>query len=452
LRQLSPGVLALAFAACIGLVTIAATHEAARAQTPPANTGSSAIPAPDFGSPPSSEVPILFNDHHVYSKPDRLRDSRVLAALVRGNTVLVPLRSLFEQMGGTVTYDPATKSVDVMKPGADIKVAVGKPEVIINGESRPLDVPPEIYNGIVVVPLRVLSEGLGAYVQWVPEKRTVVIRYIAAVPSAPPTSEAPATAPPAPRATPAPPARPSTPAPTASPQPVKTKSPYEKFIVGDYIFSPKIYNNISPGNGQGSYKVNVAVEFPLFNMPWMLEGEYRQWQYPHQANGTGVCPSGDQSCVTAIGNQGQVYVPAFSARDNDFDGRFGLKISDPRIYIGIGYLFRNSNYEGGAFETQQHGVGVGLEKLPDLDEPFSLYGSVYFFPYVATNSLQYLGNGVLGVVQYEILRYSIGGTFDFGNSPLYLDVGFAGDHVTAKQNAPVGQTHTGPYAGLGLHF
>ena len=113
----------------------------------PAVLAQSAMPPADFGAPPSGEVPILFNDHHVYTKPDRLKAQRVLAALVRGTTILIPLRSMFEQMGATVSYDAATKVVDVSKPGSDVKVTVGKPEVIINGESRPLDVPPEIYQG-----------------------------------------------------------------------------------------------------------------------------------------------------------------------------------------------------------------------------------------------------------------------------------------------------------------
>ena len=177
-------------------------------------------PPADFGNPPSGEVPILFNDQHVYSKPDRLKQNRVLAALVRGNEILVPLRSMFEQMGATVSYDPASKTADVSKPGSDVKVTVGKPEVVINGESRPLDVPPEIYKGAVVVPIRVISEGMGAYVQWVPEKKVVVVRYVAApVPTPPPT--APPTAPPtpAPPPPPPPPATPAPPPPTPSPAP-----------------------------------------------------------------------------------------------------------------------------------------------------------------------------------------------------------------------------------------
>ncbi len=77
---------------------------------------------------------------------------------------------MFEQMGASVSYDAASKTVTVSKPGSEVKVTVGQPEVVINGESRPLDVPPILYQGTVLVPVRVISEGMGAYVQWVPDK------------------------------------------------------------------------------------------------------------------------------------------------------------------------------------------------------------------------------------------------------------------------------------------
>ena len=93
-----------------------------------------------------------------------------------------------KQMGATVSYDPSSQTATVTKPGATINVTVGKPEVIINGESRPLDVPPMIYHGVVLVPVRVISESMGAYVQWVSDRRLVVVRYI---PATPPPTEAP---------------------------------------------------------------------------------------------------------------------------------------------------------------------------------------------------------------------------------------------------------------------
>ncbi|MGB8965338.1 MAG: hypothetical protein WCB99_06835, partial [Candidatus Cybelea sp.] len=62
----------------------------AQPATPVAQTGA---PPADFGSPPSGQIPILYNDRHVYSRPDLLKQGRVLAALVKGGTILIPLRS-----------------------------------------------------------------------------------------------------------------------------------------------------------------------------------------------------------------------------------------------------------------------------------------------------------------------------------------------------------------------
>lgn len=460
MKRLSTGVLAVLFAAGLGLNAVAAPSNPAshgnigpNAIAQASSDSTSTAPPANFGSPPSGQIPILFNDHHVYTKPDTLKQGRVLAALVRNGTILIPLRAMFEQMGATVSYDPASKTVDVSKPGADVKVTVGKPEVIINGESRPLDVPPEIYQGHVVVPVRVISEGMGAYVQWVPDRHLVVVRYLP--PTPPPT--------PAPVPTEAPTMAP-TPTPTAAPTPY-----LDKFIAGDYIISPKVYNEFSPGNtgsntnGGFSYAVRGGLEFNLLNLPWMLEGDYRQYNYPHTqsaqtstANANQPCDglnghavSGDPGCVTVIGGNGNTFVPGFTVRDYDFDGRLGLKVANPRIYVGVGYLYRANN----AGYPRLKGFGFGAEKLPDLDQPFSVYGSIYYYPNAKGNcdsNTSCAGTGM--TLAYNILKYQVGGIFNFGTSPLFLDFGFLGDRGTNKQNAPVDFTENGAYVGLGLHF
>jgi hypothetical protein len=467
LKRLSTGILTAIVAVGFGLTSV----NAQQTQAAKGNEGNSSsatvvaqaapVPPADFGAPPSGEIPILFNDHHVYSKPDRLKQNRVLAALVRGNTILVPLRSMFEQTGATVSYDPASKTVDVSKPGSDVKVTVGRPEVVINGESRPLDVPPEIYKGTVVVPLRVISEGMGAYVQWVPERKTVVVRYVAAPP------------PPAPSPTPVPTQAPAplapSPQPTAPPRHRRSYG-YEHFIVGDYLFDPKVYNEFSPGNkGVGvSYSDRAALEFkfPILRIPLMIEGDYRSIRYPHNDNGTGL--PGDPGDVTVIGGYGQTDVPSFVAKDTDLDGRLGVRVANPRIYVAAGYLNVQDNYG----YPKLNGVGAGVEKLPDLDQTFSVYGSFYDYPNVegsfaypldaytcpgttiacAPGSLY----GTSAQVRYTFMKYQIGvsilltGARDpFG---IFLDGGFAGDSLRGKALAPSNASHAGAYAGLGLKF
>ncbi|MDQ2865680.1 MAG: copper amine oxidase N-terminal domain-containing protein [Candidatus Eremiobacteraeota bacterium] len=456
MKRLSTGVFAALFAACLGLNAIAAPLASASHGNIGTNAiaqasgGMTAAPPANFGSPPSGQIPILFNDHHVYAKPDVLKQGRVLAALVRGGTVLIPLRSMFEQMGATVSYDAGAKMVDVSKPGADVKVTVGKPEVIINGESRPLDVPPMMYQGHVLVPIRVISEGMGAYVQWVPDKQVVVVRYL------------PPTPPPAP--TTAPTEAPTT-APTPTPAPAAT--PYmDKFIVGDYIFSPRVYDEYNPGttsdnnNGNGfSYAIRGAIEFNLGSLPWMLEGDYRQFNYPHNCSG-----AGDPHCnVTTIGSGAyQTFVPAFQVRSYDFDGRLGIRVANPRIYIGVGYIFKSNN----TGYPRLSNVGFGIEKLPDLERPFSVYGSLWYYGNAKGNftvpnpSAADLAPGATPAsdagqtfqLAYNILKAQFGITYSFQGSPLFIDAGVLGDSLKAKTNAPASGSQFGPYLGLGIKF
>jgi len=402
-------------------------------------------PAPEFGSPPSGEIPILYNDQHVYSKPDKLRKGRVLAALVRGKTILVPLRSMFEQMGATVSYNPSTKTVDVSKPGADVQVTVGKPEVVINGETRPLDVPPEVYHGTIVVPVRVISEGMGAYVLWVQDKHLVVVRYL------PPPAPTPVpTAPPTPAPTVAP-----TVAPTLAPTP--TPSPAAKiqtFIAADALLNPTVYNEFSPGNKGGiSPAGRVGVTVPIDGLSVLAEGDVRTWRYPHRSTlpftsadnfdpvpvcGPGGAAVGDQGCVTSIGGATQTFVPSFDPRETDIDGRLGIGIANPNVYLVASYDTRWTNY---GYPTLR-GVGGGLEKVADYSQPFSFFGSILYYPQVGAGT----------TLQYRILKYEAGITANVPKTPVFVEGGYLGDRGNGKVNAPSNFQHQSFFAGLGLHF
>jgi Copper amine oxidase N-terminal domain len=437
MKRLCTGLLLAAMAAVMALPATAAPPNAS-----PGNNGNNAIaqggpPPADFGSPPSGQIPILYNDHHVYSKPDILKRGRVLAALVKNGTLLIPLRSMFEQMGATVSYDAASKTATVTKPGAEVKVTVGKPEVIINGESRPLDVPPEIYQGTVLVPVRVISEGMGAYVQWVPDRRLVVVRYI------------PATPPPAPA--PPPPAPPPPPPP---PPPPRRRPPNVIFVAGDYLISPKAYNQFSAGNSgaYNSFSVRGGAEFDAFSLPFMLEGDYKNWGYPHNCGvpeSTATTANAPQCFVTAIGSRFATYVPAFTATNRDIDARLGIKIFNPHVYVAVGYIWSSNNYG----YPNMNAVGGGLEKMPDFTHPFTYYGSIYYYPNVRgtySNPAITTGPTTFGI-GYNVLKYQVGVQWAFVPS-VYLDAGWAGENWANKNNAPISQSFNGGYVGLGFYF
>lgn len=179
------------FLLCVALVIVTATRAFADT-TGPKN------PPLDFGSPPSGHVPIVFNHHHVYVRPDIVHHRRLLGALVKDGTILLPLRSMFEQMGATVSYDAATESVKASKLGSEVQLTAGRNEVVINGEQRPLDVAPVIQQGVLLVPVRVMAETLGAFVRWLPKKHLLVVRYRAPTPVPqlpPPPSPTPVSSP-----------------------------------------------------------------------------------------------------------------------------------------------------------------------------------------------------------------------------------------------------------------
>jgi hypothetical protein len=400
-----------------------------------------APPAPaGFGSPPPGEYPIIYNDRNVYAKPDVLKQNRVLAALVKDGRIFVPLRSLFEQMGAVVSISDGGKVVTAAKTGASVTVTLGKAEVIINGETRPLDVPPILYKGIVLVPVRVISETLGAYVEWLGERQVVVVRYIPA-PAAPAPTEAPAAAPAA-APTLAPPI--PTPAPAATP----AHPSYRGFVQGAFSGAEN-YNEFSAGGFcRQSYLLSGAYTFG--DSRFAVKVDYREHAYVTSDNFTDYLNNRYTRFATIDGGIG--FVPVFLARQNSLDLRLEYQIAAPRIYIGAGYLIAADNYG----YPQLNGFGLGIEKLPELRSGVSYFGSAFYYPTVSgdytVNSPASTNFGTVYRQQYRIVKYDLGLALAWARSPLYLYAGFNGDRYGAKQNAPIGQTHDGPYIGLGVKF
>ncbi len=89
--------------------------------------------------------------------------------------VLVPLRGVFEAMGATVDWDPSTQTVMADGNGHHIRLKIGSLDANVNGHVETMDVPARIFRDTTMVPLRFLSESLGAAVDWRPENDLVAI-------------------------------------------------------------------------------------------------------------------------------------------------------------------------------------------------------------------------------------------------------------------------------------
>src|SRR5579871_5351735 len=89
--------------------------------------------------------------------------------------VLVPVRGVLEQLGADVGWLPQTQTVVASSGNVDIQLHIGDRRATVNGQTVMLDVPAMTIGGHTMVPLRFLSQALGANVSWNAPTRTVAI-------------------------------------------------------------------------------------------------------------------------------------------------------------------------------------------------------------------------------------------------------------------------------------
>ncbi|ERN52059.1 copper amine oxidase N-terminal domain-containing protein [Alkalihalophilus marmarensis] len=82
------------------------------------------------------------------------------------NRVLVPLRSIFEEIGATVQWDQQTNKITAKKDNRTVILFVDSRHTYVNGTHHLIDVPAKAINGRTLVPLRFISESFGGNVHW----------------------------------------------------------------------------------------------------------------------------------------------------------------------------------------------------------------------------------------------------------------------------------------------
>jgi len=106
--------------------------------------------------------------------------------IVRSGRVFVPLRGVFERLGATVVYDNGL--INATGNHRNIQLHIGSTAATINGQATSLDVAPFLVGARTLVPLRFISESLGANVNYDGNSRTVSVAMAAAAAPPPPTA------------------------------------------------------------------------------------------------------------------------------------------------------------------------------------------------------------------------------------------------------------------------
>ena len=95
--------------------------------------------------------------------------------IIENGRTLVPMRYIFEALGAQVDWIDETQTAVATKGEIKIEITVDSTEMKRNGEIITLDVPAKLLNDRTLVPVRAVSEGLGANVDWDEELFRVII-------------------------------------------------------------------------------------------------------------------------------------------------------------------------------------------------------------------------------------------------------------------------------------
>ena len=88
---------------------------------------------------------------------------------------MVPVRFISQELGATVSWNANTQTVNINNRGTAINLTIGSKIASVGSGQVTLDTSAEIVNSRTMVPLRFVSECLGAKVEWVQATQTINI-------------------------------------------------------------------------------------------------------------------------------------------------------------------------------------------------------------------------------------------------------------------------------------
>ncbi|MCM3172434.1 copper amine oxidase N-terminal domain-containing protein [Paenibacillus sp. MER 99-2] len=92
--------------------------------------------------------------------------TEIHTGVIVNNRVLIPLRAVSQHLGAKVQWDKYSKSILLTKNDKKITLAVNFKNANVNDYVEPMDSPVELINATAYVPLRFVSQTLGAELEW----------------------------------------------------------------------------------------------------------------------------------------------------------------------------------------------------------------------------------------------------------------------------------------------
>ena len=114
---------------------------------------------------------------YINGRPSSI-DAQGTVPVIRNDRTLLPVRAVFEAMGGTVGWDNDTRIVTLNLDGKILYLQIGTAGAIDGDLNKYyLDTAPVIINNRTMLPIRFIVEFFDGTVEWDGDTRTVLIRY-----------------------------------------------------------------------------------------------------------------------------------------------------------------------------------------------------------------------------------------------------------------------------------
>lgn len=91
------------------------------------------------------------------------------------NCTLVPLRFISEKLGAGVKWDGKKQQATITQEGKKVVLTVGKLTMVVNGQEVKMNTTPVIKDSTVFVPVKCIGDLLGVETKWIKETSTVAI-------------------------------------------------------------------------------------------------------------------------------------------------------------------------------------------------------------------------------------------------------------------------------------
>lgn len=121
-------------------------------------------------------VPALASSSDIKVKVNDRTIAMDTSPYISGNHTLVPIRFVAEALNADkVSWNSSKRNVTIKDNNTEILLSINSSTAYVNGKAVKLDIPAKIKNNRTYIPVRFVSENMGAKVSWNSGERTVYI-------------------------------------------------------------------------------------------------------------------------------------------------------------------------------------------------------------------------------------------------------------------------------------